>query len=187
MSSTSSISSTYSMSSSSPSAAISSANLDISLSLCTITSSWVMLCSLLLSLLSSCQRMSFSSVSPIFATDEMNTTGRSSGNVSRSISISSSSSKSHFVTARTLCLSSMSGLKFRSSLSSISYSFLMSSVSPGTIKSNRELRSIWRRNRSPSPLPSLAPSIIPGMSAMTNDLWSRYATIPREGSRVVKG
>ena len=59
------------------------------------------------------------------------------------------------------------------SLSNISYSRLMSSVSPGTIKSNRELRSIWRRKRKPSPLPSEAPSIIPGISAITNDLPSR--------------
>ena len=42
-----------------------------------------------------------------------------------------------------------------------------------TMKSNSELRSMCRRNRKPKPLPSEAPSIIPGISAMTNDLLSR--------------
>ena len=30
-------------------------------------------------------------------------------------------------------------------------------LKPGTMKSSRELRSIWRRNRKPKPFPSLAP------------------------------
>ena len=72
-------------------------------------------------------------------------------------------------------------------IDSISYSALISSVSPGTMKRRREFRSIWRRNLNPSPLPSEAPSMIPGMSAITKDLWSWYETIPKDGSRVVKG
>ena len=41
------------------------------------------------------------------------------------------------------------------------------------IKSNNELRSMCRKKRSPNPLPSLAPSIIPGISAITKDFPSR--------------
>ena len=39
----------------------------------------------------------------------------------------------------------------------------------------------------PRPLPLCAPSIIPGISAITNDLLSRYETMPKLGSSVVKG
>ena len=152
-----------------------------------MTSSLVIACSLLLSLLSSFHSTSFNSSSPLFATAEIKTTGMSFGVVAFSISTSSSSSRSHFVTASTRCLSSISGLKFSSSLSSMLYSRRMSSVSPGTMKSNSELRSMCLRKRSPKPLPSLAPSIIPGMSAITNDLLSLYATMPSDGSSVVKG
>ena len=159
--------------SSSPSACISARKRVMSLSRCTMMSSEVMLCSLLLSALSSRQSRSLSSCMPCPVTEDMNTTGRSSGNVSRSMSISSSSSMSHLVTASTRCLLSISGLNFSSSLFSSSYSRFMSSVSPGTMKRRSELRSMWRRKRSPRPFPSLAPSMIPGMSAMTNDLWSR--------------
>ena len=115
----------------------------------------------------------YNPIDGVGATHEMNTTGKSVGSVSRSISINSSSSRSHLVTASTRCFCSISGLKLASSFNRISYSRLISSVSPGTMKSNKELRSIWRRKRRPSPLPSLAPSMIPGMSAITKLWWSR--------------
>ena len=124
------------------SACISSAKIRMSLSRCTKVSSAVISCNLLLSLLSSRHNTSFSSFNPKPVTDEMNTTGRSSGSVSRSISMSSSSKRSLFVTASTRCLSSISGLNCCNSLSSTSYSCLMSSVSPGTINSKSELRSM---------------------------------------------
>lgn len=41
------------------------------------------------------------------------------------------------------------------------------------------------KKRCPRPFPSAAPSIIPGISAITNDLKSRYSTIPRLGFKVV--
>ena len=145
----------------------------MSLSRCTRVSSAVISCSLLLSEFSSFQSTSFKSWIPCPVTEEMKTTGRSVGRVSFNISMSSSSRRSHLVMASTRCLSSISGLKFFNSPSNTSYSFLISSVSPGTIKSSRELRSIWRRNRKPKPFPSLAPSMMPGMSAMTKLWWSR--------------
>ena len=40
--------------------------------------------------------------------------------------------------------------------SRISYSLRMSSLSAGTMNSRSELRSMWRRKRSPRPLPALA-------------------------------
>ena len=128
---------------------------------------------LLLSLFSSSHSRSFRTEMPMPEIAEMNTCGMFSGRVGSISSISSWSSMSHFVTASTRCLSSISGLKVRSSFSRISYSLRMSSLSAGTMNSRSELRSMWRRKRSPRPLPALAPSMMPGMSAMTNDLPSR--------------
>ena len=88
---------------SSPSSASSCWKRDISLSRCTRVSSAVISWSLLLSELSSFQSTSFSSWMPWPVTDDMNTTGRSVGRVSRSISMSSSSSRSHLVMASTRC------------------------------------------------------------------------------------
>ena len=128
---------------------------------------------LLLSLFNSVHKISFSCCIPKPVTDEIKICGTLSGNVGSNMAISSSSNMSLLVMASTRCLSNISGLKVANSFSRISYSLRISSVSPGTIKSNKELRSIWRRKRSPSPFPSLAPSIIPGISAMTKDFPSR--------------
>ena len=119
-------------------------------------------------------------------TDEMKSAGIPSGRCVRISAINCSSSMSLFVTASNRCLSSNSGLYCVNSPSRISYSRRISSASAGTMNNSTELRSIWRRKRSPSPRPSCAPSMIPGMSAMTNDLPSRHSTIPRLGSSVVK-
>ena len=59
-------------------------------------------------------------------------------------------------------------------------------LSAGIMNSKTEFRSICRKNLNPRPLPSLAPSIMPGMSAITNEVLSRCATIPRFGVSVVK-
>ena len=75
--------------------------------------------------------------------------------------------------ARMRCLSMSCGLNRRSSSRSMWYCAVMSSASAGTMNSSTALRSMWRRNRSPSPFPWLAPSMMPGMSAMTNDRLSR--------------
>ena len=130
---------------------------------------WTMSSILLLSLFSSSQRMSFNTEMPKPETEDMNTCGMPSGNVGSISSINSWSSISLLVTANTRCLSNISGLKVRSSFSKTSYSLRMSSLSAGTINSSNELRSIWRKKRSPKPFPWLAPSIIPGMSAITKD------------------
>ena len=89
--------------------------------------------------------------------------------------------------ANTRFLMSRSGLNSRNSCSRISYSLLISSASAGTKNSSTALRSMWRRNLSPRPFTSEAPSMMPGMSAMTNDWLSRYLTMPNCGSIVVKG
>ena len=51
--------------------------------------------------------------------------------------------------------------------------FLISLLSAGMTNKRIEFLSICLRNLIPSPFPSWAPSIIPGISAMTNDLLSR--------------
>ncbi len=56
-----------------------------------------------------------------------------------------------------------------------------------TITHSTRARSIWRRNWWPSPLPSLAPSIRPGMSATMKSVDSSRLTTPRCGSSVVNG
>ena len=131
------------------------------------------LCNLLLSELSSSHKMSFNCVMLKPVTAEMKITGRSSGRSALRSSISSSSSRSALVTARMRCLSSKPSLNCATSLRRISYSRRMLSVSPGTMKSKIELRSMWRRKRNPKPRPSAAPSMMPGMSAITNERPSR--------------
>ena len=124
------------------------------------------------------QRASFSSVRPSPVTEDMKTEGRSAGRVGRISAFSSSSSISLLDMAKTRCLSMSCGLKRRSSSSRISYCRVMSSASAGTMKSRTALRSMCRRNRRPRPRPSLAPSMMPGISAMTNVRLPRYSTMP---------
>ena len=64
--------------------------------------------------------------------------------------------------------------------------FVLHHCAQPDIKNNKiELRSICRKNRWPKPLPSAAPSIIPGKSAMQKLFPSRYSTMPRLGVMVV--
>ncbi len=49
------------------------------------------------------------------------------------------------------------------------------------------VRSMWRRKSWPSPTPADAPSIRPGMSAITIVSYSSMVTTPRLGWSVVKG
>ena len=69
---------------------------------------------------------------------------------------------------KSLDLRMRSDVGFLSSFKRIAYSLLMSSLSAGIKNNNAELRSIWRKKRCPKPFPSAAPSIIPGISAITN-------------------
>src|SRR5690606_13608187 len=101
-----------------------------------------------LSALSICQSLSFNSVRPCWATDEMKRYGTPSNSVSscwRSSAMSSSSSISAFETTRRRSLSSISGLYFSSSRSKMRYSSAMSPESAGTRNSKVELRSMWRK------------------------------------------
>ena len=61
-----------------------------------------------------------------------------------------------------------------------------SSVAQSTTCTSTEQRSTWRRNSRPRPLPSLAPGISPGTSAMVNRC-DPAVTTPRLGTRVVNG
>ena len=45
---------------------------------------------------------------------------------------------------------------------------------------------MWRRKSCPRPAPSLAPSMMPGMSARTKETCSSTYTTPRLGKSVVK-
>ena len=53
----------------------------------------------------------------------------------------------------------------------------MSSLSAGIINNKHELRSIWRKKRTPKPLPSCAPSIIP---ADSDDIKKEYKILAKE-------
>ena len=65
---------------------------------------------------------------------------------------------------------SMSSLLYNfNSRCKMAYSFLIFSLVAGTKNNKVALRSIWRRKRVPKPFPSWAPSIIPGISAITKD------------------
>ena len=89
--------------------------------------------------------LSFNSVKPCWATDEINIYGTSLKETSSSVfssAFSSSSSISHFEITNKRSLSNISGLYFVSSFTKISYSALMFGVSTGTRKSKVELRSI---------------------------------------------
>ena len=55
-----------------------------------------------------------------------------------------------------------------------------------TTCTSTEQRSTWRRNSRPRPLPSLAPGMSPGTSAMVNRC-DPAVTTPRLGTRVVNG
>ena len=131
--------------------------------------------------------ISLSSVRPWPVTALINTCGTSAGSVSDKACINSSSSMSLLLMASTRCLSINWGLKCCNSRNRMLYCSVMSSASAGTINSNTALRSMCRRKRSPRPRPSLAPSMMPGMSAMTKERPSRYSTIPNWGSIVVNG
>ena len=63
---------------------------------------------------------------------------------------------------------------------------LPSTEAPSTIWIITFVRSIWRKNSNPSPTPSDAPSMIPGISAITNPLLPSISTTPRFGFNVVK-
>jgi GTP-binding protein len=86
--------------------------------------------------------------------------------------------------------SSSSGLNFSSSCSIARTCPATSEPSIGAIStmcSNRLVRATWRRNWIPRPAPSEAPSIRPGMSAITK-LWSvPRLTTPKFGCKVVNG
>ena len=60
-------------------------------------------------------------------------------------------------------------------------------VVPSIRCSSTAQRSTWPRKRSPSPAPSCAPSIRPGMSARTNSSVAFSRTTPSCGCSVVKG
>ena len=64
--------------------------------------------------------------------------------------------------------------------------FLPSEPDTSITCSNNLVLSIWRRNCSPSPTPELAPSIIPGISAITKLSPYSVLTTPKFGSSVVK-
>ena len=59
-------------------------------------------------------------------------------------------------------------------------------VATSTMCASTAVRSMWRRKSSPSPLPSLAPGIKPGTSAMVKVSWPTLTT-PRFGASVVNG
>ena len=151
---------------------------------------WLISMTWFCSLLSSTHSASLSSSIPSPATDEMKTTGSSSFSsfLDAFFFLSSFSSRaSILVMAKMRALVSNSGLYCSNSLSRILYSLTISLLVTGTMNSSTALRSICRKNRKPRPRPSLAPSMIPGISAMQNDRPSRYETMPSCGVRVVNG
>src|SRR5690554_4828698 len=114
------------------------------------------------------QMASFSSVNPSWLTDEKYRCGKSPSEADISF-FNSSSSISDLEIAIMRSLSSNSGLNCSSSFNKIRYSSAMSSASAGSKNNNTLFRSMWRRNRRPIPFPLCAPSIIPGISAITNE------------------
>ena len=104
-------------------------------------------------------------------------------------STSSSSTKSHLLPT-TICILSLS-----SSLNTFNSLLIFSKSSMGSLPSLPEISitcksslhlSTWRKNSWPRPTPSPAPSIRPGMSAITNELPSPILTTPKTGVKVVK-
>ncbi len=87
----------------------------------------------------------------------------------------------------------MPNLRPKSSLENFSSSFLSTincsfkgiCLIGSSTKSKKLVLSMCFKKASPKPLPTLAPSIIPGISAITKELYSSTSTSPSFGVRVV--
>lgn len=125
---------------------------------------------------SSDHRRSLSVIKLYCVCDEIGIKGRLCGIFSNIAFWFSSLMRSHLVMAIRNFLSSNSGLYAFNSFCRILKSWTRSlavrfpfSSAIGIIYRRMEFRSIWRRKRNPMPLPSDAPSMMPGMSAMMKD------------------
>ena len=107
----------------------------------------------------------------------------------RKASICSSVARSHLLPMTICGRSASTGLNFASSSLIFSKSSMGSRHSlpeTSTTCNSRRQRSTWRRKSCPRPMPSLAPSIRPGMSAQTKLAPSATDTTPSVGTSVVK-
>src|SRR6266566_3055715 len=95
--------------------------------------------------------------------------------------------RSDFVRTTTCGLAASSFEYEAASRRSSSYVACGSGLSTGTSTATARVRSTCWRKRRPSPFPSCAPSMMPGMSATTNERLSDSPTTPRCGSSVVNG
>src|SRR5262249_2966117 len=133
-----------------------------------------------------------SSVSPLPVTAEMTKSGRpfAAQRCSTRSRFGAASGKSALL-ATTICGRAASSAEYAASSPSITRRSSSGSRevigSRSSMCRSRRVRSVWRRNWGPSPLPSAAPGMSPGRSAVTN-VWSSSArTMPSVGSSVVKG
>src|SRR6267142_67773 len=130
-------------------------------------------------------RTSNSSGIPCPATAEISTTGAPAS--VRNDRCLVSGVRSAFVRTTTCGLDASSFEYDAASFLNKSYVACGSGLSIGTSTARMRVRSTCCRKRSPSPFPSCAPSMMPGMSATTNDRLSDRPTTPRCGSSVVNG